>query len=613
MAKRPSIRELSRLTVLAIVAFASSKLNFEGFYAKPSKAADGSMNLMEWEVGIPGKTGTPWDGGLYKLSMTFPEDYPSKPPKCKFTPPLFHPNVYPSGTVCLSILDEEKSWKPAITIKQIVLGIQDLLDDPNVNDPAQSDAYTMFNFSWAKVLGYMHPRMPSAAPSVLNVHTPSTSFAIIHSLTQESLDDLYDKLSRKTHTEYRGQAVGPGWLKYEYNDSVWNLDDDSDYAIFSWRQQEEKEVAGAGGAPSGPHPERVASTSRVTLPDKSNPGQHHRSAVTTPTLHLHNPAEPLPVPPAYCNSSYYLFHPSRAHHCHPHLASARPPSRASRKSGKSGHTKDEDEEEAKTPKLKRDFEKFHSENGVRTVIGSVGPVENVRMLLKAGHRHVYMSRKFAVKHGFVPQDAVPGSYGYGGLVSIGEWPITLTPSSSSPGPEYHDDIHGPGAGYLPANPSLSASQNQTLGVKPSSLSMRSHSPYSSPRMDTMNLLAPPQTGHRHAHGGSGARQQQQQQQPNLKSNASIRSEHSKRTMKAKKPNPNEATAPDNGLKPVMIEVYLSEEPHFDVVLGRSFFEKRGIKINSVDPTDVWCLDTGEKIECELVVLKDGRGEIVTVT
>ena len=27
----------------------------QGFYAKPSKAADGSMNLMEWEVGIPGK------------------------------------------------------------------------------------------------------------------------------------------------------------------------------------------------------------------------------------------------------------------------------------------------------------------------------------------------------------------------------------------------------------------------------------------------------------------------------------------------------------------------------------------------------------------------------
>lgn len=27
----------------------------QGFFAKPSKSADGSMNLMEWEVGIPGK------------------------------------------------------------------------------------------------------------------------------------------------------------------------------------------------------------------------------------------------------------------------------------------------------------------------------------------------------------------------------------------------------------------------------------------------------------------------------------------------------------------------------------------------------------------------------
>lgn len=70
--------------------------------------------------------------------------------------------MYPSGTVCLSILDEEKSWKPAITIKQVrhplyhhlsaltiaqvLLGIQELLNDPNVNDPAQSDAYTMFKY-----------------------------------------------------------------------------------------------------------------------------------------------------------------------------------------------------------------------------------------------------------------------------------------------------------------------------------------------------------------------------------------------------------------------------------------------------------------------------------
>ena len=62
------------------------------------KNPDGTMNLMLWEYAIPGKKGTPWEGGLYKGQIIFKDDYPSTPPKVKFVPPLFHPNVYPSGT-----------------------------------------------------------------------------------------------------------------------------------------------------------------------------------------------------------------------------------------------------------------------------------------------------------------------------------------------------------------------------------------------------------------------------------------------------------------------------------------------------------------------------------
>ncbi|XP_058875393.1 SUMO-conjugating enzyme UBC9-B-like isoform X2 [Acipenser ruthenus] len=89
-----------------------------GYVAVPTKNTDGTLNLMNWECAIPGKKGTLWEGGLYKLRMLFKDDYPSSPPKCKFEPPIFHPNVYPSGTVCLSILEEDKDWRPAITIKQ---------------------------------------------------------------------------------------------------------------------------------------------------------------------------------------------------------------------------------------------------------------------------------------------------------------------------------------------------------------------------------------------------------------------------------------------------------------------------------------------------------------
>ncbi|CAB3406086.1 unnamed protein product [Caenorhabditis bovis] len=115
-----------------------------GFIAKPIKNADGTLNLFNWECAIPGRKDTIWEGGLYRIRMLFKDDFPSTPPKCKFEPPLFHPNVYPSGTVCLSLLDEQKDWKPSITIKQLLIGIQDLLNNPNIEDPAQAEAYQIF-------------------------------------------------------------------------------------------------------------------------------------------------------------------------------------------------------------------------------------------------------------------------------------------------------------------------------------------------------------------------------------------------------------------------------------------------------------------------------------
>ena len=61
------------------------------------KNADGTMNLMLWEYGIPGKKGTPWEGGLYKArfpttrdniliplvqgQIIFKDDFPTTPPK----------------------------------------------------------------------------------------------------------------------------------------------------------------------------------------------------------------------------------------------------------------------------------------------------------------------------------------------------------------------------------------------------------------------------------------------------------------------------------------------------------------------------------------------------
>jgi hypothetical protein len=40
--------------------------------------------MFKWKAGIPGKEGTDWDGGVYTVSMEFSEEYPARPPRCKF-------------------------------------------------------------------------------------------------------------------------------------------------------------------------------------------------------------------------------------------------------------------------------------------------------------------------------------------------------------------------------------------------------------------------------------------------------------------------------------------------------------------------------------------------
>jgi ubiquitin-protein ligase len=56
-----------------------------------------------------------------------PANYPLEPPIAYFTQPMFHPNVFTNGQVCLSILKAQREWAASITIPQILIGLQELL------------------------------------------------------------------------------------------------------------------------------------------------------------------------------------------------------------------------------------------------------------------------------------------------------------------------------------------------------------------------------------------------------------------------------------------------------------------------------------------------------
>ncbi|KAL8137689.1 hypothetical protein V2J09_003690 [Rumex salicifolius] len=100
-------------------------------------------NIMLWNAVIFGPDDTPWDGGTFKLTLQFSEDYPNKPPTVRFVSRMFHPNIYADGSICLDILQNQ--WSPIYDVAAILTSIQSLLCDPNPNSPANSEAARMYS------------------------------------------------------------------------------------------------------------------------------------------------------------------------------------------------------------------------------------------------------------------------------------------------------------------------------------------------------------------------------------------------------------------------------------------------------------------------------------
>lgn len=87
--------------------------------------------------------------------MAFTEEYPFQPPKFRFLIPIYHPNIYPDGQLCISILHkpgedlmsgEEASerWSPLQGVESVLRSVLLLLDDPEINSPANVDASVLF-------------------------------------------------------------------------------------------------------------------------------------------------------------------------------------------------------------------------------------------------------------------------------------------------------------------------------------------------------------------------------------------------------------------------------------------------------------------------------------
>ncbi|XP_033829454.1 ubiquitin-conjugating enzyme E2 D2 isoform X1 [Periophthalmus magnuspinnatus] len=129
----------------------------------PAQCSAGPVgdDMFHWQATIMGPNDSPYQNGVFFLTIHFPTDYPFKPPKVRhishliiytlishfrifycvlfcfvqvaFTTRIYHPNINSNGSICLDILRSQ--WSPALTISKVLLSICSLLCDPNPDDP----------------------------------------------------------------------------------------------------------------------------------------------------------------------------------------------------------------------------------------------------------------------------------------------------------------------------------------------------------------------------------------------------------------------------------------------------------------------------------------------
>ena len=157
----PQLMQVHRLTLIMANSIASKRL-FHEYKTLTSSPPEGitagpisESNLFVWEALIAGPPSTPYAGGLFPAILNFPPDYPLSPPTMKFQCEVFHPNVYPNGEVCISILhppgddpnhyeSASERWSPIQSTEMILISVMSMLAEPNDESPANVEAAKMW-------------------------------------------------------------------------------------------------------------------------------------------------------------------------------------------------------------------------------------------------------------------------------------------------------------------------------------------------------------------------------------------------------------------------------------------------------------------------------------
>ena len=128
------------------------KKELRDMIAKPSEMERAEPwsdeDMYKWVGTIYGPKGSPYEEGVFYVSIVLPQQYPFLPPKIHFTTKVFHPNIDQKGRVTLDIL--ANYWSPALSIAKILTSLSSLLSDPNPEDALVPEIAKLFKVDKCK-------------------------------------------------------------------------------------------------------------------------------------------------------------------------------------------------------------------------------------------------------------------------------------------------------------------------------------------------------------------------------------------------------------------------------------------------------------------------------
>ena len=87
-----------------------------------------AYDMNKWSVYMHGPINTAYYGGIFILNIHFGSRYPIEVPDIKFVTKIYHVDILNTGQICIDSLSD--GYSPALTVRQLLITIRDLLSTP---------------------------------------------------------------------------------------------------------------------------------------------------------------------------------------------------------------------------------------------------------------------------------------------------------------------------------------------------------------------------------------------------------------------------------------------------------------------------------------------------